>query len=53
MVEHSNNDDTQPPGVDPPLIGSSSQPHDDSPTDNQKDPTMEITTEKDKITPIH
>ena len=53
MAEYSNSNDTQLPGVDLALIGSSSQPHDDSPTDNQKDPTMEITTEKDKITPIH
>ena len=52
MAEPSNDDDTQPPMVDPPLTGSSSQHPDDSQAINNGKPALPVAIEKDEILAI-
>ena len=52
MEEPSNDNDTQPSMVNPPLTGSSSQHPDDSQAINNGKPTLLVAIEKDEVLSI-
>ena len=53
MAEHSNDDDTQSPMVDPLLIGSLSQYPDDSQAINNGKPALPVAVKKDELLSIY